>query len=94
MSTTTSDITVNEFDRILELHPITAKYSGRPGCACGCNGTHTACPTPRQVNVTAAIIRRHIREGTANVFFSPCNGFDGHVWAETDTRVNALYFTP
>ena len=80
---------IHRFETLLHNAPI-QKYNGKPGCACGCNGTHVENPDAVTVRRTSKIIRRHLAEGTGEVMFGPTG--TEFVWAETETTANALYW--
>jgi len=77
--------------RYIDTAPPVSKYNGKPGCACGCNGTYVEDPNPATVKRTTKIIMRHIIDNTGEVMFGDSAG-KPFVWAETETTANALYW--
>lgn len=67
---------------------VSAVYSGRPGCACGCRGTHSS--KPGQITRVTNILRRAIAdnttEGPGDITIGP-----GFVSLDTDRRTFVAY---
>ena len=74
--------TVQGGDLKLDVERISAVYSGRLGCACGCRGNHTS--NPRSIR----LIAKRIEEAAPYFKVHVC---DWGVWVDTDTRAYVAY---
>ena len=74
---------VAQLDEALENRTVSAVYSGRRGCACGCRGNHSS--TSRSIKTVVNKMREAAKSGFPVVVTA------NYVTIDTDTRVYIAY---
>jgi hypothetical protein len=72
---------------VVNLDEVSAVYSGRHGCCCGCNGNHTS--DPSRIKRTVNKMNKLAAEG-ATVDDQRKSGY-GYIAVETPTRLHIAY---
>jgi hypothetical protein len=67
----------------LESRTVSAVYSGRHGCACGCRGNHSS--TSRSIKIVLGKMREAAKDG------APVAVLSNYISVDTDTRVYIAY---
>lgn len=70
--------------KVIDADDVSAVYSGKQGCACGCRGTHTS--KPGSIKSIVAKINQIAADGQHEVHVH-----DWGAWVDTDTRTYVAY---